>query len=450
MLRILLPTDSFPPGCGGSGWSVYELACALRARGHQVRIVQPRLRHAHASAHRKSDEADASPAATQEYDGFPIDEVPFAAPKVPYVRNYFKNERLTRRLAPRLEHLIARDAIDIVHAQHVLTGPAAIAAARRTGRPALCTVRDYWPVCYWSDLIHDPAAEHLCPACTPAMMTRCIRPRARAAWPLAVPLIPYMRANLARKRAALARADAIVAVSTRMAQDLRQRAPELAKARIEIIPNPVDFGAIDAREPGIRRSPRPVPGSYVVYVGKLAHNKGVVKLIEAARAAALSLPLVFVGSGPDREKLEAAASAAGLRTTWIGWTPREEAWRWMIHAALLAFPSHGPESLSRVLLEASALGVPIAAIDTGGTRDIIVPGETGLLAGDVPAFGRDLARLASDPALAARLGQAARAFVRARFDARRIAERTERLYLELLGRAESAGVTSRRTGDVET
>ncbi len=32
------------------------------------------------------------------------------------------------------------------------------------------------------------------------MMTRCIRPRAGAAWPLALPMIPYMRANLARKR----------------------------------------------------------------------------------------------------------------------------------------------------------------------------------------------------------------------------------------------------------
>ena len=43
----------------------------------------------------------------------------------------------------------------------------------------------------------------------------------------------------------------------------------------------------------------------------------------------------------------------------------------MRHAALLAFPSYGPESLSRVLIEAAALGVPIAAMDTGGTRDIL-------------------------------------------------------------------------------
>ncbi len=43
----------------------------------------------------------------------------------------------------------------------------------------------------------------------------------------------------------------------------------------------------------------------------------------------------------------------------------------MRHATMLAFPSYGPESLSRVLIEAAALGAPIAAMDTGGTRDII-------------------------------------------------------------------------------
>ena len=46
---------------------------------------------------------------------------------------------------------------------------------------------------------------------------------------------------------------------------------------------------------------------------------------------------------------------------------------------MLIFPSRGPESLSRVLIEASALGVPIAAMDTGGTRDIVEHDVTGLL-----------------------------------------------------------------------
>ena len=39
-MNLLLVTDSFPPQCGGSGWSTYELARGLRSRGHRVRVVK--------------------------------------------------------------------------------------------------------------------------------------------------------------------------------------------------------------------------------------------------------------------------------------------------------------------------------------------------------------------------------------------------------------------------
>ena len=74
-------------------------------------------------------------------------------------------------------------------------------------------MRDYWPVCYWSDLLHTREGLALCPACTTANMRVCIQPRAGALWPLALPMIPYMRANLAAKRLGLARAAAVIAVS---------------------------------------------------------------------------------------------------------------------------------------------------------------------------------------------------------------------------------------------
>jgi glycosyltransferase involved in cell wall biosynthesis len=368
----------------------------------------------------------------RQYDGFAVDEIPVTAPNVPFVRNYYKNERLYRQLPGVIRRVIDEARIDIVHAQHVMTGPPSIAAAHAAGRPVVCTVRDYWPVCYWSDLIYDYAAPNLCPACTPAMMSRCVRPRAGSLWPLALPMIPYMRANLARKRTALSDADAIVAVSSTLASDLRARAPELAGTRVEVIPNPIDFTAIDAQDPELRRSPAPLPGPYVLYVGKLAPNKGVTKLLEALRRSDPRMPLVLVGDGPDRASLEAEASRAGLDARFTGWLSREAVWRWMVHAPTLAFPSHGPESLSRVLLEASALGVPIAAMDTGGTRDIILPERTGLLSSDTEGLARDLSRLANDPALAATLGGAARQHAREMFDVRIVVDRLERLYRDLV------------------
>src|SRR4051812_47124459 len=140
-MHILIATDAFPPVCGGSGWSSYELARGLRARGHRVTVVQPR---------------PGTPAGVRArtYDGLTVLEHGSPAPPVPYVRNYFKNERLYPVLADVLADIVTREHVDLVHGQHVLTCIPSIAAARRTSVPVVCTVRDYWPVCYWSDLIH--------------------------------------------------------------------------------------------------------------------------------------------------------------------------------------------------------------------------------------------------------------------------------------------------------
>ena len=50
--------------------------------------------------------------------------------------------------------------VDMVHGQHAMTTVPAIRAAPRADMPAVATVRDYWPVCYWSDLIYDPSQPH--------------------------------------------------------------------------------------------------------------------------------------------------------------------------------------------------------------------------------------------------------------------------------------------------
>ena len=79
-MRILLATDAFPPVCGGSGWSTYELARGLRDRGHDVSVV-----HAHAGPPAEHG---------RSYDGFRVRAIALSSPPVPFVRNYVKNERL--------------------------------------------------------------------------------------------------------------------------------------------------------------------------------------------------------------------------------------------------------------------------------------------------------------------------------------------------------------------
>lgn len=416
-LGVLIVTDAFPPVCGGSGWSTWELARGLHGRGHRVHVVKVEI-------------GPRAAITDGTYESVPVTIFRRRAPAVPALRNVVKNEWLWRELAAYLARgPLASRRFDVVHAQHVMTTVPSIRAAHTAGLPAVATVRDYWPVCYWSDLIYDPTQPGLCPACSARMMTRCVRPRAGAASIAAWPLIPYMRANLRRKRTTLAEADAVIAVSSTIAGDLQARAPELGATPLFTIPNPIDMSALDAAYADLRR---PLPHPYVLYAGKLATNKGVQHLVPALAGAGLTGPVVVVGDGPLRATLGAEARARGLDLRILGWQNRETVWNWMRHATLLAFPSYGPESLSRVLIEAAALGTPIAAMNTGGTRDILTDRVTGLLSADVAGFSRHLGELAADERLRAALGHAARADVHARFSADSVVERVEQVYRQLL------------------
>jgi len=83
-----------------------------------------------------------------------------------------------------------------------------------------------------------------------------------------------------------------------------------------------------------------------------------------------------------------------------------------------------------VLLEALALGVPVAAMDTGGTREILEDGRSGLVVGDAAALGEAVGRLVSDPALRARIVEGARERSRA-FSPEALVPRYEAVYKRL-------------------
>ena len=90
--------------------------------------------------------------------------------------------------------------------------------------------------------------------------------------------------------------------------------------------------------------------------------------------------------------------------------------------------------------------VPIAAMDTGGTRDIIEPDVTGLLSSTPEGLADDVRRLRGDEALRQRLGEAARRKVEREFDAAAVVARVERLYEELTRRPGRSRVGPRAEG----
>ncbi len=154
--------------------------------------------------------------------------------------------------------------------------------------------------------------------------------------------------------------------------------------------------------------------------------------MNVVRRAELDWPLVIVGDGPDREALEKEAAHSGRDIRFVGWQDQAATANWLSHASMLIFPSSGPESLSRVLIEASAAGVPIAAMNTGGTADIVADEITGLLSNTLEELATDVRRLRSDAQLRGRLAEAAAAQARKKFEAASVVERVEQLYRRIV------------------
>ena len=85
-----------------------------------------------------------------------------------------------------------------------------------------------------------------------------------------------------------------------------------------------------------------------------------------------------------------------------------------------------------MLLEASALGVPIAAMNTGGTPDIVKHGETGLLSSTPEGLADDVRRLVENEPLRRQLGAAASTHAERTFDTRAVVQAIESLYFAVL------------------
>jgi glycosyltransferase involved in cell wall biosynthesis len=184
-----------------------------------------------------------------------------------------------------------------------------------------------------------------------------------------------------------------------------------------------------------------IAGPYVLFVGRLASNKGLVDLLVAFAALARDDPdahLVLVGEdGGMRATLEGRTRGFGLesRVHFLGHLADDAviaaAYR---DAAFTVLPSEY-EAFGLVLLESLAEGTPVVASRVGGIPEFIDDERTGLLVppGDVPALTAAMRRLWSEPALARRLGRHGRTEVVPRYTWDRLVQRLEVLYREVLG-----------------
>lgn len=143
-------------------------------------------------------------------------------------------------------------------------------------------------------------------------------------------------------------------------------------------------------------------------VGKLAPGRGHAEAIEAA-APLPGVTLLHIGHGELRPALEVRASTAGAsdRNLWAGYQDERLPDFYRAMDAFL-FTASGSQQGQRAVLEAMASGLPVAALDVTGVRDLVTDGVEGFVATSVPELSRALAKLSADPALRRRMGDAAR------------------------------------------
>jgi starch synthase len=251
------------------------------------------------------------------------------------------------------------------------------------------------------------------------------------------------------ERTAIEAADAVIAVSHGMREDILGCYPALDPARVHVVHNGIDTvlyrptpGAAALARHGIDPD-RP----YVLFVGRITRQKGVPHLLRAARSLAPSAQLVLCAGAADtpaldREFRELVDELRELRdgVFWIPeMLPRPEVVQLLTQAAVFVCPSVY-EPLGIVNLEAMACGTAVVASAVGGIPEVVRDGVTGLLVPfdeqDPAAFEAALAEalnsVIADPAAAARMGEAGRERAVREFGWDAIARRTVAVYDGLL------------------
>lgn len=350
------------------------------------------------------------------------------------VRGYPRWEETTRNTDPRFvgavdafnrSLLMAKDNLDasVVHCHTWYTDMGGLLASKLWGVPYVLTIHSLEPLRPWK-VEQLGNAYHL------------------SSW---------------MERTAIEQADAVIAVSRETREDVL-RLFSIAPEKVHVIYNGIDlaeYRPVAATDALIRYGVDP-SRPYVLFVGRITRQKGIIHLVNAIPQIDPRLQIVLCAGAPDTpeigremEERVAAVSAERPGVIWIReMLARPDVIQMYSHAAVFCCPSVY-EPFGIINLEAMACETAVVASAVGGIKEVVVPEETGLLVPltlkpgtfdplDPARFSADLAaainRVAGDPALQKRFGQAGRRRVEEHFSWDAIAHRTLELYRSLVER----------------
>lgn len=374
-MNILLTSDVFPPDCGGSGWSTFFLAKALKSSGVNVKVI---------TFDKNSAEKEIK---REEYRGVEVIKYGRDLKENPAMR-FVEKKRSLSGFEDAISEIITKENIQAVHAAHYLSALASTEAVRRKGVPLVITVRDYWPVCLYSTMIHE--GKH-CAGCTDQNMKKCFVDYNKGYSAISSIALPVLKKEMQKRRETLESADMVVFVSRHLENEVRKVIPQIKSV---VIPNGVDINYVNS----VIRQPADfsITPSYTVFIGKMEKYKGTGILSKIIENPKFDSPVVFVGGGSEREGMIKLTEKTGRKAVFLNRVSNDDVLRIMNGAKMLLFPSVWAEPLSRVLLEALAVGLPIVAMASGGTPEIISDGKNSLLGRSEDEFIAKAVSLAAD------------------------------------------------------
>ena len=254
--------------------------------------------------------------------------------------------------------VVQRFKPDVAHVHNTwfTLSPSVVEALDRLGVPVVATAHNYRTVCANAQLLRAGRPCEDCVGRVPwrAVPHRCYRSSMLASAAAATTIALQQRAGTWSTRVA------VWLVLSRFAA-VRLTAGTLPADRTRVHPNFV-------ADPG-PRAVKPSASDLVLFVGRLAPEKGVEMAIEAWRQASpRGLKLVIAGEGPLRSQL---ARRLPPGVTLVGQLDPSEVADLMARSRALLFPSRWYEGQPLVILEAMASGLPILASDLGAMPELV-------------------------------------------------------------------------------